>query len=1696
MHRFRSGEIFPFLDSIISEWFDSKYSSFTEPQRLVIPLIHQGKNVLVSSPTGTGKTLTGFLSIINELFLKARDNKLEDEIFCLYVSPLKALANDINKNLQEPLSEIYELADTKKLKIPKINVAVRSGDTDQKERQKMLKKPPHILITTPESFALALTAPKFREKFKNLRYVIVDEIHEISSSKRGSMLSANLERLQEINSNFVRIGLSATQAPLDKIANFLCGFEEDTPRPCEIIDIDLKKQLDLMTITPVEDLTTANFQVANEKMYDVLAEIIQAHKTTLIFTNTRSSTEQVAVRLKARGIEDIEAHHSSLGKETRLQVEEKLKKGNLKCVISSTSLELGIDIGSIDIVVQIGSPKSVSKGLQRIGRAGHSISRLSTGRFVVFTLDDLVECAVLTKAAYDRTIDRVSIPENPLDVLTQIITGMVLETQWDIRKAYDVVKRSYAFHTLKWSDYMSVVNYLSGKIDNNNIFSKIWYDEEKNIIGRKKSTRMIYFMNLGTIPDDSDYKVVDVNGRHLGQLSDKFVERMVTGDIFVLGARTYSLVKTRGNRVIVRDATGLKPTIPSWTGEMLPRSKDLGTLIGRFRDYVKNNLNKREEIFKDLIKNYHVDENGARSIIAYIKAQNNFFVPTDQKLLVEGYFDDEFYNIIFFIPLGRRINDAISRAYAQAIANTYGKNTRITVTDDGFMITLEQKVDIRSAISLVNGYNFTDLVKRSISNTTVFKERFRQCAARSFMILRRYKGHEVSTAIQQLRSDRLLRALEEIPDFPVIKETYREIMEDLMDVPAAEQYVKEVIDGKNYEIIEYSKEASPFSLSLVLAGVSDVVLMEDRAKLMRELQSRILDRVYGTELMDFKIKDSKIVEEYFKNKIPSVHDEDSYLKLLEYFPFIDIARNRVNSPFPYSTEKNENIVEMGRKLVNDGKLVSIYLRSTYFTIPDRFKFFSENFRRVRELKEIDMEILKICKGKTIKEISSLLKKQEQDVKTAINDLESMYLIYRKYRDDQVEYHLVEENVDLMSDNYSYEKLIHSLLYSMGPMTLDEILVKIPGDREKITKTLDLLVSKGIALFDYITPVFAKQYILKEDLEKLLEFKNNDPARDRIGRFLKKYSDPDQYMENIGFYVSEDSMKIRVDSLKPLSVRTLRGHFFKHKMTIMNEKMAMCLQVLRKEDLNETEQKILDFLSYGNASLDGISRHLSIDIKDVKQIMKGLEHRVLVSLNENNMYSKCRISKMTRNDAMKTLLKFSGPLTQNEIMSSFWFYIKKGDLDGIQENSGSGGTYYGTLEKVDGEDIILPIDDPVFINFRRVVSHDSPFNGAFFSKNAMNCLISYKLKDNIFWIHQISEEKDGAVYSVIRYVEKNFSPLDIIFTECNSKLYSQIEKLGFKKVGSVAYKNGKKENARIMYVEDSFNHSLKFYGKLRAIQGTAIDVMPSLILGLREPSESLRYGISWADVDMLLRSDLMFTFCGPAAVQSIAPIEAISIFRSLRSKSMGEEEKGIIKLVIGERYTEGELILESGLGIEKGRMIISQLYDSCVICKNSDGTLRIVPEKFDKEEAAEKFIKGILEYFGQINFDLFRSLSLNSDHALYSKALSKLISEMNLTYTIFPDIEETGYIRDENVSNGEPFIVSPRDLFFRVFKNIIKSLFKTGKGFLLVNRGRVESVIEVKRNRNEIEITGLTGEITDKRKIMKILSNNGFSVSTK
>lgn len=843
-------EIFSILSEPVREWFRRKFGTFTPPQRYAVVEIHRGENVLISSPTGSGKTLSAFLSAINELILLGKEGKLEDRIYVLYVSPLRALNNDIKRNLEGPLAEIKEVAKELGYDLPEIRVGIRTSDTSSYEKSKMVKKPPHILITTPESLAIALNAPKFRERLKTVKYLIIDEVHALAENKRGSHLALSVERLQEMADNdFVRIGLSATIHPLEEVAKFVFGFDDEgNPRPGIIVDVSFAKETEIKVESVVEDLIYTPASVLSEALYKRLAELIKAHRTTLIFTNTRSGAERVAFNLKKRYPEFeglIEAHHSSLSREVRLDVEEKLKRGELKAVVTSTSLELGIDIGTIDLVVLIGSPKSVNRALQRIGRAGHRLHEVSKGIILALDRDDLVEVTVLAHNARNRRLDRVKIPKNPLDVLVQHLLGMALNRVWEVEEAYRVVRRAYPFHELPFEDFMSVLKYLAGEyagLEERKVYAKIWLEDGR--FGRRgKMTRAIYYMNVGTIPDEAKIRVYTMDKQMIGTVEEEFAERLMPGDIFVLAGRTYEFVKSRGNKIYVIPREGAKPTIPAWFSEMLPLSFDLALDIQRFRKEIKGLLGRRDAV-RRLTRKYGIDEKAARAIIAYFREQARYStVPDDETVLVEEVEKEKTWEYFFHTLIGRRANDALSRAFAYAISRWKGCNVGIAINDNGFLLRVPKEarlseVEIRELFQLED---LREVLKRALDNTELLKRRFRHVANRGLLILRRYVGRSKRLGRQQVMAVALLKVLKEnYPDFPLLKEVYREIMEDKMDVESAEAFLSWVKEGKIKVVFETHSVPSPFAFNLEAIGASDVVLMEDRRELIKQLHRKIM----------------------------------------------------------------------------------------------------------------------------------------------------------------------------------------------------------------------------------------------------------------------------------------------------------------------------------------------------------------------------------------------------------------------------------------------------------------------------------------------------------------------------------------------------------------------------------------------------------------------------------------------------------------------------------------------------------------------------------------------------------------------------------------------------------------------------------------------------------------------------------------
>ncbi|MEM3227481.1 MAG: ATP-dependent helicase [Candidatus Micrarchaeaceae archaeon] len=878
------------LNSYVRDWFTKNFNELTPPQKFAFKLISEGKNVLITAPTGSGKTLSSFLSIISDLFNASLSGNLKEKVYCIYISPLRALNNDVYKNLAKPLDEIYESIrvdkkrDIIKENIRKVSIAVRTGDTPQNERNRMLVHPPNILITTPESISIILNSDKFMEHLSELKYVIIDELHELANNKRGVHLSLSLERLAELTGrDFQRIGMGATLYPLDEAAKFLVGYRDGNElRQCTVVDASWSKRFEAKVISPVSDMIYTEDSKIENAIYSEIDKVIRSSKTTLVFTNTRSGTERVVFNLKKRfkySDDDIAAHHGSLSREHRFEVEELLKLGSLKCAVTSTSLELGVDIGSIDNVVQLGSPKSITRAVQRIGRAGHSFRSVAKGEMIVTNRDDLIECAIMLDSAMKKELDSFTVPKHPLDVLAQHIVGMSLNKKWNVEDALAVVRKAYAYHDLPKAEFLQLLDYLAGHyvgLESRRVYGKIWYDESEKAFGRRgKYAKIIYMLNVGTIPDNVSIGVFTLGKKWIGNIEEEFMTRLKPGDIFALGGKLYKFEYSRNMRCYVSPADAKVPTIPPWYSERLPLSFELAERIGRFRrefgDVILKSLrasagnlkhssaalsmHKLPKEVDAMLSSLPINSKAKEAIYKYFAEQYLFAgnVPNDKLLLIEETFDP--YNdsryIIFHSLYGRRVNDALSRLFAIRISDLLNEEIGITVSDNGFVLALEadshiSENEISSIVRKLASSSILETLKANIRRTETMKRKFRQVAARSFMVLRNYKGWNIPIGRQQVNSQMLLAAAEAIdPNFPVVSETYREILYDMMDLDRTEEVLKRLREGSvKYKFIKTSVP-SPFAHILLTFGEADVLSLKGKQKYLQYLHKMVIKKIGG-----------------------------------------------------------------------------------------------------------------------------------------------------------------------------------------------------------------------------------------------------------------------------------------------------------------------------------------------------------------------------------------------------------------------------------------------------------------------------------------------------------------------------------------------------------------------------------------------------------------------------------------------------------------------------------------------------------------------------------------------------------------------------------------------------------------------------------------------------------------------------------
>lgn len=847
----------------IQEWFVTKFGSPTEPQLQGWPSILAGKTTLISAPTGSGKTLSAFLACINQLFCQSLSQELPQTTQVIYISPLKALGNDIQKNLMQPLDEIRQLAIEKSLPLDDIRVAVRTGDTLSRERQAMLKKPPHILITTPESFYILLTAPKSREMLRNVRTVIVDEIHAMLNDKRGAHLALSLERLEALTQTpLVRIGLSATQKPLETVGAFLAGPKRPTP---VIVNIGHARDLELIVEVPKTPLGSITSNEMWDEIYDKLAELSHQNRSMLVFVNTRRLAERVAHHLSERlGVNLVTAHHGSLSRKLRLDAESRLKKGELKVLVATASLELGIDIGTVDLVCQIGSPRAIATALQRIGRAGHWHGAISKGRFFALTRDELLECAALVYAIKTGDLDLLLPAFEPLDILAQQIVAICATGDWAEPDLFALIQNAYPFRDLSWEDFDRVIKMLSEGIagSRGRYGTYLFRDSVNGLIKARRQSRLIAITSGGAIPENGLFTVIAEPGQIVvGTLDEDFAIDSSRGNIILLGTTSWRILRIESakGRVYVEDAHGAPPTVPFWVGEAPARTNELSLYVSFLRQKVDEILTTQACVQANKALDWlihHCDLNalGAQQVITYLQEGKAILgaIPTQNTLIAERFFDESGgMQLIIHSPYGARINKAWGLALRKRFCRSFNFELQAAATDDGINIALAEQhsFPLADVFQFLHPNTLQDVLTQAILQSPLFNTRWRWTATRSLAVARFRNGKKVPPNILRMLSEDLLAAVFpdaaacqdnlggrdiELPSHPLIDETLKEVLNQALDVEGLLTLLKNIKDNKITCLAVDTPMPSPFSHEILNANpyafLDDAPLEERRAR--------------------------------------------------------------------------------------------------------------------------------------------------------------------------------------------------------------------------------------------------------------------------------------------------------------------------------------------------------------------------------------------------------------------------------------------------------------------------------------------------------------------------------------------------------------------------------------------------------------------------------------------------------------------------------------------------------------------------------------------------------------------------------------------------------------------------------------------------------------------------------------------------
>jgi len=918
-----------FFHPAVRKWFLEQFPAPTEPQRQAWPAIKERRHTLIAAPTGSGKTLAAFLSAIDDLILKGVKGELIDETYVVYVSPLKALSNDIQINLQQPLRGIQQNLEASGISGIEIRTLVRTGDTPAKERTAMTKKPPHIIVTTPESLYILLTSEGGRRMLRTTRTLIVDEIHAMVDDKRGSHLSLSIERLQAlVKAPLVRIGLSATQKPIEEVARFLVGtanFNDDGAPICNIIDTGHTRLLDLAIEVPSSPLEAVMSNEVWEEIYNRIAALIREHKTTLVFVNTRRMAERAARHLGERlGDENVTAHHGSLARELRLSAEQRLKSGELSALVATASLELGIDIGAVDLVIQIGSTRAISTLLQRIGRSNHTVSGFPKGRMFPLSRDELVECAALLDSVRRGELDHLTIPEQPIDILAQQIVAAVAAEEWTEDSLLEMVRHAYPFRNLSRENFDAVVRMLSEGFTTRRgrRGAYLHHDAVNNRLRARRGARLTAITNGGAIPDTSDYRVIlEPSETFVGTLNEDFAIESLAGDIFQLGNTSYQIKRVEPGSVRVEDAHGQPPSIPFWLGEAPGRSEELSEAVSRLRKEIAGKIDAAEDETAEgsrgtslrwLTDQVGLSSGAAEQIVDYLAMTKLALgvMPTQEDIVVERFFDENgSTHVVIHAPFGSRLNRVWGLALRKRFCRTFNFELQAAATEDSIVLSLgpTHSFPLETIFNYLNSKTVCDVLTQALLDAPMFNIRWRWNATRALAIPRWRSGGKIAPQLQRMAAEDLLALVFpdqvacaenltgpiEIPTHPLVSQTIRDCLEEAMDIRGLEALLRSIERGERRLISREMNEPSPLAQEILTAkpyAFLDDAPAEER-RTLAVMNRRFLDAETAADLGRL---DAAAIERVREEAWPQAENADELHDALMQLGFVTLEEGQRN----------------------------------------------------------------------------------------------------------------------------------------------------------------------------------------------------------------------------------------------------------------------------------------------------------------------------------------------------------------------------------------------------------------------------------------------------------------------------------------------------------------------------------------------------------------------------------------------------------------------------------------------------------------------------------------------------------------------------------------------------------------------------------------------------------------------------------